>query len=416
MRPRLLRYAPTVLAFVGALAWIVWRAREPSFGDEWRYVWYAQNLLGGAFTPRDNPMIWNGPGYPVLLMPFAALELPVLVPKLFNAVLVAAAVAFTQATLRRYTTTGWAAVGAMTLALLPASVQHLQFTYTEPLSLALLSAAIYFARHRPLLGGALFAATIMVKVLFGPVLLLMLLVMAGLRRVNVALLLAFALCVPWLAYTHSVSGRWLHWSSASGQMLYWLATPWSDEKGDWFHHRAVKNTPLLFAHHGAIYEQLKGPSEDTAGTEVERVLPGIGKLASPEADLEFRRMARENALAHPLLFARNWVFNVGRLLVDAPFTFPRAPDWWVVAGHLGLVIAALMTHVRRRERWTAELKWLAAFTFVTFALLSLLSANARLLIPLYPAFVVLAFARGAQGADGAGAASGAGGGVGVGVS
>ncbi len=393
MRARLLRFGPTIFAFVGAVVWILLKQREASFGDEWRYVWYAKNLIAGAFTPRDNPMIWNGPGYPVFLMPFVAAGVPVLVPKLFNAALLATAVCFTQRSLERYTSREWAAVGALTLACLPASVQHLQFTYTEPLCLASLSAALYFARERQVLAGALLSATVMVKVLFGPVLLLALLVMIVARRWSKGLVLAFALCVPWLVYTHSVTGRWFHWSSASGQMLYWLATPWADEKGDWFHHRQVKNTPLLFEHHGAIYERLKGAPESYEGTEVERVLPGIGRQASPEADLEFRRMAAANARAHPLLFARNWAFNVSRLLFDAPFTFPRPADLWVVAGHVALIAFALVTHLRRREKWSPELKWLGLFTAITFVMLSLLSANARLLIPLYPMLVICAFAR-----------------------
>jgi hypothetical protein len=32
------------------------------FGDEWRYVYYAENLVHGFFSPTPSLFIWNGPG------------------------------------------------------------------------------------------------------------------------------------------------------------------------------------------------------------------------------------------------------------------------------------------------------------------------------------------------------------------
>ena len=40
-------------------------------GDEQRYIDYANNLWNGFYSPDfPNIFIWNGPGYPIFLMPF----------------------------------------------------------------------------------------------------------------------------------------------------------------------------------------------------------------------------------------------------------------------------------------------------------------------------------------------------------
>ena len=65
-------------------------------GDEGRYLMYAQNLCKGFYASNisEGTYLWNGPGYPIVLMPFAYLQLPLVAPKLFNAVLMYIALLF----------------------------------------------------------------------------------------------------------------------------------------------------------------------------------------------------------------------------------------------------------------------------------------------------------------------------------
>src|SRR3982751_4510520 len=46
-------------------------------GDEGRYLEFAHNLLHGYYSPPSpRQSLWSGPGYPILLMPFVGLGLP----------------------------------------------------------------------------------------------------------------------------------------------------------------------------------------------------------------------------------------------------------------------------------------------------------------------------------------------------
>ena len=54
-------------------------------GDEGRYYEYAQNLLHGFYSPKGGMYLWNGPGYPIVLMPLVALHLPTICFVILNA-------------------------------------------------------------------------------------------------------------------------------------------------------------------------------------------------------------------------------------------------------------------------------------------------------------------------------------------
>lgn len=56
------------------------------FGDESRYLGFAENLLHGFYSPPFPAInIWSGPGYPLLLMPFVWFKLPLISVALLNA-------------------------------------------------------------------------------------------------------------------------------------------------------------------------------------------------------------------------------------------------------------------------------------------------------------------------------------------
>ncbi|MDP3014343.1 MAG: hypothetical protein Q8M92_08890, partial [Candidatus Subteraquimicrobiales bacterium] len=56
-------------------------------GDEGRYILFAQNLLHGFYSPPAPDInLWNGPGYPIILMPFVAMRMPLIFITLMNAV------------------------------------------------------------------------------------------------------------------------------------------------------------------------------------------------------------------------------------------------------------------------------------------------------------------------------------------
>lgn len=396
-----------------ALTYVRTHARAPHFGDEWRYLWYAKNLLAGYFSPRDNEMIWNGPGYPLALAPLLALGTSELTLKLFNAALLAGAVWYVHRTLLFYCSPVRAMVGGLVVGLSPLAYQTLALLYTETFALFVMAGAVYHfcaARRadasRDAIYAGLYAGVLaLTKVSFGPLVLGCLLVAAGfwlahrrtrfVARALVTFGLAFALCVPWLAYTRSISGKSFYWASGSGLLIYWMTTPYPDELGDGLHHGHVKNVPWLYERHGKLFEQLIGDPTEVKDTELERALPGLGRLGSVEADAVFWRVARAQFAAHPGAYVRKWGFNVSRLFFDYPYTLKYVVDGTLVALHvvlLGLLAFVLVGRVRGRLHLPVQLAALGVVALVATGLATGLGAGVRYLLPLYPPYVLLALA------------------------
>ena len=62
------------------------QAKGANEADGWRYLLNARHLLDGYFAGPDTLMFWNGPGYPLFLLPFVALGIPMALARLANAV------------------------------------------------------------------------------------------------------------------------------------------------------------------------------------------------------------------------------------------------------------------------------------------------------------------------------------------
>src|SRR5215470_3914935 len=68
--------------------------------DEARYLRYAKNLTHGYYAaPAPNDEIINGPGYPIVLAPFVALNTPVIWAILANALFYYLSIVFLYKTL-----------------------------------------------------------------------------------------------------------------------------------------------------------------------------------------------------------------------------------------------------------------------------------------------------------------------------
>ncbi len=409
--PPLTRWYPLAV-FAAGSAWVYANAIDRPVSDEWRYVWYAKNLLKGFYSPADNEMIWNGPAYPLWLAPFLAAGAPSLAPKLCNAALLALAVLYVHRALRLYVSAWRAAAGGAVLGCSPLAYENLHLLHTETMAVFLAAGLAFHycaaverdSRGHAAAAGGYFGALALTKVSFGPVLTIGLALSLGLwalgrrppavRRALAAALVALALCAPWLAYTRRVSGQWLYWASAGGQSFYWMTSPHKAELGDWFHHGNVKNVPMLREHHGAVYDRLRGEPRATAGTELERVLPGVGRLCSVEADREFRRLGLAQLARRPRRYVRNVALNAGRFFFDYPYTLrgDHRHPWPLIGLHLALVgaaVAAVAGRLRGRPTLPPAVAAVAAFALVATALSLALSAYGRFFLPLYPAYILV---------------------------
>lgn len=299
-------------------------------GDEPIFIWYAQNLLNGFYSPPAPEIyLWYGPGYPIYLMPFVYFNIPIVGIRLSNALLHYLSIVFLFDSLvkcMRYKTATLASLawGSYFLA-----YQEMPRLLTETLTIFLLVVAVnqysrgvaMSSKKHFYLAGFTLGLLALTKVIFGYVLLTLLVtgILSYLTKgrvlpYNLAIvsLAAFATCSPYLAYTYKLTGRYFFWTHSGGMNLYWMSTPVKSEYGDW-NNEEFKATCNLnqfepcndwqFAkHHGKELEQIK-------------------KFTSIERDDEYKRLAIENIKSNPLKYVKNCFANIGRLLFNFPFSY-----------------------------------------------------------------------------------------------
>jgi len=351
-------------------------------GDEPRYLWFANNLARGYYSPADDASLWNGPGYPLVLLPFVLLKLPLILAKILNAFFLFGAVLCFHRAIRLYAAERQATVFAYLFGVYPPLVRQSNALLTESLGLFLVSGfMLFFCRlHRSdsrsrvslLLASGFLAYLALTKIFFGYVLAAMLLwsLVFGFFRRTPALkktrgvfALALAFCVPYLAYTYSLTGRLFCWGDSGGMSLYWLSSPHANELGDWYSDRDVRMIPELAENHGAFFEE-------------------ISKLNHLERDDAFKKRALENFARHPRKIAENWSANVGRLLFSYPFSYTpqKLSTYFYLVPNMFLVVLSVLSlypAFRARERIGHEIRLLLLFASLAFLGSSFLSAYER---------------------------------------
>src|SRR5690554_5101259 len=111
--------------------------------DEVLYARFAERLTHGYYSPRGDINLWFGPGYPLILAAFDALDLPWMAARFLNAALLLAAILYFYAALRLYTAERPALAFAYLLGLYPPFLALVFRLYTETLVLFLVFGLIY---------------------------------------------------------------------------------------------------------------------------------------------------------------------------------------------------------------------------------------------------------------------------------
>ena len=426
------RLAGALVVFVAFAAFdlyaIAQKLPATIFGDEWRYLYYAKNLLSGYYSPPEHIFLWNGPGYPLFLVPFVAADFTD-GARYANAFLHAGTLAYAWLILRARLPASWTIGAVLLLGLHPPSREHLPLLYTEILCAFLLTGWVYHClratsdvagtRARPWrrvhvgIAGFYLGCLALTKVVFGPATaaLALLLVAASwwrrrtrrassqafrssplLRSHLQAAVLALALCVPYLAYTHALTGPFFYWGNSWPNPFYWLTTPFPEETGDWYHQGWVFRNPLLREHHGALFLRATGLDENPNLPESEYLL----NLSSmPSTDM-FLEAALRNLRAHPLKFASNWCWNWSRLFFDVPVTVRGTPFWNdATKANLPLLVWTAFVIARAvQTRTSVPRHWLpiGLLVLLNLGVYSTASIVARYLVPLVPLWWIFTWA------------------------
>lgn len=295
-------------------------------GDEPRYLSYAENLLNGYFTNGKNPVLTNGPGYPIFLALLLLLKVPIILMKKLNLFFLFGTIACFYLTLKRTIKDNTKAL-LLTLVfeyfLLSSNNEYLKLL-TEPITLFLVSALTLFFvsdfRWKNWITGLFLGYLILVKVVFAYVVILLFILYLFWYfiknekkyspKILVTLLIAILSNLPYLAYTFSLTGKLLFWSDHGGKTLYWLTSPYKYEYGDWIPLNLLptNTNPLVKFDTGYIKNNHKEYVE-------------ILKLSSAEQDAVFKKTAISQIIKHPTKFLSNWQCNVSRLFFNRPYTF-----------------------------------------------------------------------------------------------
>ena len=295
--------------------------------DEGRYWNYAGNILQGFYADPTSDMgfLWNGPGYPMFLVPFRLLNLPFNVAKAFNILFLYFGVIYLYKSLLFFQTKKVAFRVACFFGLLyPMYSECLIRLQVETISIFLICLFCYFilaynnfrARKYIWFAAVTLGYLILTKIFFSAVSILVLVCLLPfylskkyrtpfktyIKVVFLGLLFTF----PYLIYTYCWTGKPLYYSNAGGLSLYWMSTPYENELGDWLNFEGLEDGTFIKQNHLAFFDSIQ-------------YLPPV------EKDQAFKKKAVENMMAHPGKFFKNFVLNVERLFIMTPTAFQKTP-------------------------------------------------------------------------------------------
>jgi 4-amino-4-deoxy-L-arabinose transferase-like glycosyltransferase len=360
--------------------------------DEIRYATYAENLTKGFYAPADTRLLWNGPGYPLLLTPFAYFKIPWIYAKMLNPAFLFIAVCAFYAVIRRFMAQRTAIVFAYLFGLYPPFFAQFWYLLTEPVVIMLTAvfALLTFkwlesGKYRYMfLAGVVCGYLALTKVFFAHVaegmLFLSVLFMfwsRTARRVWPVYVLGLLVCTPYLFYTYHLTGKPFYWANSSGEIAYWMTSTDPNDFGSWFSPEDVMTRPEL-ASHRPFFETLNVPD-------------------FVDRDQLLKKQAIENIKQHPRKFLFNMASNVGRLFLNFPFSYKyQHPRTLLYLFPNSLVLAAMCFCVypliRFRRDLPGAIVHACAISLVFIGGASLIYAEARFLCTIVAfIFIIIAY-------------------------
>ena len=381
------------------------------YGDEIRYADFAWRLLHGQYSPpKPHIDLWNGPGYPLTIVPFMWLRIHSLTITLMNAVYQYFALIFLYKALNLVTDHKIALLFTLPLAIYPNALSILPIMYTEAFTCFLVSSFIYsltlcYTRGSikyGIVAGLVLGYLTLTKIIFGYVLLisliscLVLLLFKKNRPYHLisakVLLIAFAVTIPYLCYTYHMTGKIFYWGNSGGMSLYWMSSPYNNEYGDWKLPELSNNQyPLLFKSPEGAAMLKKNHSK-----EIKFILNHNGV----EQDALFKQAAIRNIESHPIKFIVNYYYNCSRMLFNFPYSYSYQDGAIVgniIRGSLLLwsSLIGIAVTLLNWKRVIYPVKFLLLITGIYLALSGALSAYPRQLDVMVPVLLfwlgVLAF-------------------------
>ena len=329
-------FLPFLLLYI---AIILFLPTDGKFGDETYYLKFAHNIINGFYSPSAPDVdLMYGPGYPIIIAPLIALNLPLIYITLLNAALYYFSIILLFKSLLLVVNFRIAVITSLFWALYYHSFEQLHLIYTETITSFLISLIIYctikaFSPDNTrntnkliIIAGFALGYVALTKVIFGYVLICML-IGSGIiylknrnsvnyRKGLFILLIAIATTLPYLIYTYHLTGRILYWGTSGGTNLYWMSSPYPRENGDWY------NFDKLESNYINNYEYSSMPGRfDSIRVNHLKDREDLYKFKGVEQDDLYRKIAIQNIKSHPLKFLQNCISNVGRFFFNYPKSY-----------------------------------------------------------------------------------------------
>lgn len=318
-------------------------APHENVGDEGRYLFFANNLLNGFYSPPPPDInLWNGPGYPLFLAPFMFLKLPLMALRLLNGLLLYFSLIISYKAINIYSPQKSAFLYTVLLGLYFPIFQMLPLILTESLTWFLISLVCFLLlksfKEKTISWKLIFlsafsiAFLVMTKVIFGYVILIMLFVSIFMfllpiprsiaKMSTLIFLLSFVFCLPWLLYTYSLTNKLFYWTNSGSMSVYTMSSPYPNELGDWENSNELQQNP----NHKVFMDS-------------------IAKLNSLQRDEAYKTAAIKNIKCHPKKYFSNWVANVGRLLFSYPYSNAEQTikTYWTIIPNMFVIVIIVLT-------------------------------------------------------------------------
>jgi hypothetical protein len=301
-------------------------------GDEERYLYFAHNLINGYFSPPIPHIdLGNGPGYPIILIPFVVFHLPLISITLLNAILYYLSIVILFKALLELIPFKLALIISLFWALYYNSYQNIPQILTEVFTSSLICFLLYFvikAFNLPssnkeklyvVLSGVVIGYIALTKPIFGYVILFVLPVLfilwlikrksGSYKKSLIIMVIAFITTVPYLLYTYHLTNRLFYWTSVGGNNIYWMTSPYENEYGSWISYPVDSINDFIPGSKIKI---------DSLHKMDFRRLPNFKGL---QQDDILKKIAVNNIISHPIKFIENCISNAGRILFNFPFSY-----------------------------------------------------------------------------------------------
>lgn len=350
-------------------------------GDERNYLIFARKLQYGYDSiPSPNIFLFLGvgPGYPLIILPFIAMHLPLILISFLNAIFYYLSIIFLYKSLKIVTEPKLALFVSIFWALCYNLYEYIPLMQPEVLSPFLISVFLFFLvkSFNPkfkifnkflFAAGMAFGFIALTKIVFGYVLLFMFLGILMLWLFNrkdtnykkgvILLLVALITTSPYLIFTYQLTGRVFYWGATGGNNMYWMSTPFEGEYGSWFPEpKALSDSSIYmksiteFRH--AEYNEILNNDQNIPGTDDYirynhmNNFNEIVRYSDVEQDDVYKKLAFKNIKEHPTKYAVNCISNLGRILFNYPYSYKlQHPGTLLRLPYNGIIIVFLLISI-----------------------------------------------------------------------